>query len=80
MVFGEVERVPDALALSVRQRDALSRACAVLERALGAESMSGEELLAEDLRVALCALGEITGETPAQEILDRVFDQFCIGK
>lgn len=80
MVFGEVERVPDALALSVRQRDALSRARAALERALCAQAMSGEELIAEDLREALCALGEITGETPAQEILDRVFDRFCIGK
>jgi tRNA modification GTPase len=77
LVLGEVERHPDALALSVRQRDALSRAADSLRRALEVE---GEELLAEDLREALTALGEITGETLTEEILDRIFERFCVGK
>jgi tRNA modification GTPase len=39
-----------------------------------------DELLALDLREALHALGEVTGETTPDDILDLVFGQFCIGK
>jgi len=70
-------RYPGALALSVRQRDALSRARDGLERAL---EQSGEELLAADLREVIGALGEITGGALGEEVLDRIFSQFCIGK
>jgi len=38
------------------------------------------EFLAVDLRQALQALGEITGETTPDEVLDTIFSQFCIGK
>jgi tRNA modification GTPase len=77
VVCTEAERHPDALALSVRQQDALSRARTALERA---EKQSEEELLAVDLREAISALGEITGDTLGEELLDRIFSQFCIGK
>lgn len=77
LALEEMGRFPDALALSVRQRDALSRSLEALARALAA---GGEELIAEDLREAVGAIGEITGETATEEILDRIFEQFCIGK
>lgn len=38
------------------------------------------ELLAEDLRLAQQALGEITGEFTADDMLGRIFSSFCIGK
>jgi len=38
------------------------------------------EFLSIDLRYVLDALGEITGETTTEDILDRVFSRFCIGK
>ncbi|UTA47939.1 tRNA uridine-5-carboxymethylaminomethyl(34) synthesis GTPase MnmE [Simiduia sp. 21SJ11W-1] len=38
------------------------------------------ELLAEDLRAAQQALGEITGDLSADELLGKIFSSFCIGK
>ncbi len=64
-----------------RHLDALDRA----ERALlnGEAQLSGfgaGELLAEDLRDAQQALGEITGEFSADDLLGEIFGSFCIGK
>ena len=38
------------------------------------------ELTAEDIRLAARALGKITGEIEVNEILDKIFGSFCIGK
>lgn len=64
-----------------RHRDALLRVQALLREFLAhsAASLSGE-FLALDLREALNVLGQITGETTPDDILDLVFSQFCIGK
>jgi tRNA modification GTPase len=68
---------------SARQRhvDALKRASHHLEtgRMEMAESGSGE-LLAEELRLAQTALGEITGEMLPDDLLGEIFSSFCIGK
>jgi tRNA modification GTPase len=54
------------------------------ERALAAAIVltqsGGEELIAAEIRSALDALGEVVGAVCADDILDRVFSQFCIGK
>jgi tRNA modification GTPase len=60
-----------------RQRAALA-ACAAELRAAAAEADT--VLRAEALRQALHALGELTGRTTAERILDVVFRRFCIGK
>jgi tRNA modification GTPase len=69
--------------VSARQRhlDALSRARAHVEegeRQLR-ERRAGE-LVAEELRAAQQALGEITGEFTTDDLLGRIFSSFCIGK
>jgi tRNA modification GTPase len=38
------------------------------------------EIIAADLNAGIDALGEITGETPHEELLNKIFSQFCIGK
>ena len=43
-------------------------------------NMGAGELLAEDLRMAQQALGEITGQMSADELLGKIFGSFCIGK
>jgi tRNA modification GTPase len=42
--------------------------------------MGAGELLAEELRIAQSALGEITGTFTTEDLLDRIFSSFCIGK
>ena len=46
----------------------------------GLDNGLGTELLAADLRHALAALGEITGEISSEDLLTSIFTQFCIGK
>jgi tRNA modification GTPase len=71
----------DEPAVNARQADALRRAAVALEAALsGMEAAVGTELVAEDLREALGALGEIVGRVDADDILGRIFSSFCIGK
>lgn len=60
-----------------RHRAALEGCREALDRFIGAGS---PELAAEDLRLASRALGRITGRVDVEEILDRIFAEFCIGK
>jgi len=62
-----------------RHRQALSEALAALRHGLEAPA-DRAELLAEDLRLAMRAVGRITGRVDVEELLDFVFRDFCIGK
>jgi tRNA modification GTPase len=60
-----------------RHRHALEQAAAALARGRDAKE---PELFAEDLRLAVRAIGRITGRVDVEELLDVVFRDFCIGK
>ena len=66
---------------SERQRDAVQKALDVLQTAYQ-NSLEGFplDLIVEDLEEALSFLGEITGEVRSDDILDKVFSGFCVGK
>jgi tRNA modification GTPase len=54
--------------------DALARA------ATEGPGTGDSELVAEDLRVAARALGRVTGRVDVEDLLDVIFNDFCIGK
>jgi tRNA modification GTPase len=69
------------LVTRARHRELVEEALAAVERALeGARIGMGAELVSEDLRLAARALGRITGAIDAEDLLDRIFSQFCVGK
>jgi tRNA modification GTPase len=69
------------LVTRIRHRDALLRATEALHAAAATvEAGLAGEFVAVDLRGAINALGEITGEVTTDDILDRIFRDFCIGK
>ncbi|WP_085340923.1 tRNA uridine-5-carboxymethylaminomethyl(34) synthesis GTPase MnmE [Aquidulcibacter paucihalophilus] len=63
----------------LRHQEAVREGIDALDRALTA-SVHAPELVAEDLRLAARALGRITGRVDMEDVLDRLFAQFCIGK
>ncbi|WP_293798522.1 tRNA uridine-5-carboxymethylaminomethyl(34) synthesis GTPase MnmE [uncultured Bosea sp.] len=68
-----------ALLTRERHRIAVSNAIAALERAVTARHGQGE-LLAEDMRLAVVALERLVGRIDVEDVLDRLFAGFCIGK
>jgi tRNA modification GTPase len=70
-----------AAAANVRQIEALKRASASLAEAAGGMARKRPyELVAEDVKGAVNALGEITGESIGNQVLERIFERFCVGK
>ncbi|NOT33463.1 MAG: tRNA uridine-5-carboxymethylaminomethyl(34) synthesis GTPase MnmE [Candidatus Eisenbacteria bacterium] len=64
-----------------RHAEALARAQAAVVRAGAAGRASAPgECVALELREALAAIGEVTGRSVSEELLDRIFSRFCIGK
>lgn len=70
-----------AMVTSLRHKDALSRAAKSISE--GVDQVAGREpleCLAQTLKRAQDCLGEITGEFTTDDLLDRIFSSFCIGK
>lgn len=78
IVAAKADRANEAPVITrARHRHALEEAAAALRRSLAAP---GPELFAEDVRLAVRAIGRITGRVDVEELLDVVFRDFCIGK
>jgi tRNA modification GTPase len=62
-----------------RQRKLLQETVVSLQRSLRV-IQQGEELAAEDLRIAARSLGQLLGRVDVEDLLDVIFRDFCIGK
>jgi tRNA modification GTPase len=69
-----------ALVTRERHRMALQEASAALDGALRLGPQGGDELVAEQIRLATRALERLTGRIGVEDILDVIFRDFCIGK
>ena len=64
-----------------RHHEALDRARAAMERAASAAASAAPgEIVALELREGLGAIGEATGKSVTEDLLDRIFSRFCVGK
>ena len=77
---GAGARVGGEFSGGTRHVDAIERAQEHAQRADGELVHEHLELAAEELRLAHDALGEITGQMSADDLLGRIFSSFCIGE
>ena len=70
-----------SVAINARHQACLEKARSFLNAALGAfEQALSPEFIAEELRAAMDAIGDIVGRADTEELLGVIFGQFCIGK
>ncbi|MBQ3107755.1 MAG: tRNA uridine-5-carboxymethylaminomethyl(34) synthesis GTPase MnmE [Firmicutes bacterium] len=78
---GKMKQGSSTVITSLRQKDALRRSGEALQDALDAVDRAETlELIEVDVRRCWELLGEISGETASEDIIDRVFERFCLGK
>jgi tRNA modification GTPase len=78
---GSIQGQDAQIAINQRQQAALLRAQSSLQQVQEAVQQALPlDFWSIDLRAAILALGEITGEEVTESVLDRIFRQFCIGK
>ena len=65
--------------MNTRQYSCVCRACACLKNALDNIRLTPDVIIT-DLEEAVKALGEVTGKTVGEEIVENIFSRFCVGK
>lgn len=82
ITLGKIRTSPEGLVVTnLRHKNALSVAKERVSQAISLIwDRSPLELIAFEIRSALDALGELVGETTSEDVLNRIFEQFCIGK
>lgn len=78
---GKVELSDEAIVTNLRHVEVLRDSRELLNRALGSfKNNLSSEFVAEDLKSARHSLGKITGDTIEEDLLNKIFSEFCIGK
>lgn len=81
VLSGAVSRSSGVIVSNVRHRQALEEALVSLQEALRTSQMDmPADCISIDVRAAAESLGKITGETVTDDVVDRIFSEFCIGK
>ena len=66
---------------NARQADAVRRACESMQAAINAlEEGNTPDIVLTETETAMQALGELTGASIRDDITDRIFSRFCVGK
>ncbi|HHT9129981.1 MAG TPA: tRNA uridine-5-carboxymethylaminomethyl(34) synthesis GTPase MnmE [Candidatus Brocadiaceae bacterium] len=78
---GQLNQSSNASIFNVRQRETLQRSLQSIQQSVeSARNNESHEFIALDLHTAIDTLGEIDGEVTTEDILDKIFSEFCIGK
>jgi tRNA modification GTPase len=82
---GATDSGGESIALNTRHRNAFGNALAAIERASGlaeglTETLEAAEIIAVELHEANEHLGQIAGQVVTDDLLGRIFANFCIGK
>jgi tRNA modification GTPase len=77
-LFGKEQNNP--LLISIRQEELIREALNSLEKASATIEKEPLEIISFNLRDAWQKLGEITGDSVSDDLLDRIFSEFCLGK
>jgi tRNA modification GTPase len=78
---GKVRRKEDVLVTNLRHIDLIRRAREEIREALVmTRSREAMDFIEVNARAAFDYLGEITGQTAGDEILEEIFSRFCLGK
>jgi tRNA modification GTPase len=81
VLAGKTLQSESVLVTSTRHQEALRQAAEHLKASLAPlEQRLPLDFVSIDLRAAYDALGEVTGETASDDLLERIFSEFCIGK
>lgn len=81
MIFPDEQPCDGSLLTNARQAEAISRARCSADAALGSlRAGFTPDAVLVDLESAMSALGEVTGRTMREDITNRIFERFCVGK
>ena len=78
--FAVSQEPGESLITNPRQANALDRASAALERAIAAARTLTADVVCTDVEDAAGIIGEITGQTASEDIIEKIFSRFCVGK
>ena len=80
-IDGALRTGEDAVVFSARQAAALSDCADALRRVAGSLAAGlTADICAEDVRVALDALGDVCGRNVREDVISEIFSRFCVGK
>jgi tRNA modification GTPase len=80
-IGGEIESTEDAMVTNIRHADLIQKTLNNVKDAISAyESCMPLDCITVDIRNAVYSLGEITGESVSEDIINEIFSRFCIGK
>lgn len=78
--LGEIEKSDFPILTKAAHKQALCRAKGFIDSAKAALGVMPDDMISIDLRASVQALGEITGIEVSEDVVDRIFSKFCLGK